>query len=284
MTPNDLGVFLKARRDRMTPTEVGLLSHGQRRVTGLRREEVSMLAGVSVDYYTRLEQGRERNPSPSVLNAIAGALDLDDDARGHLFRVAGLGPALARGSSDGDHRIDPSLARLLESWPQTPAIVVNRRLDILGCNGLARALYADFAAVDNLVRMTFVDPAGPVFFADWDRASRTCVANLRLALGFAVGEASARALVAEAHAASAEFRTLWRDPEVRGKTHEAKTFHHSQVGELVLDYHAFEVRSAPGQQLVAYGAESGTPSAEKLQLLGSLGATAQAAPPAPPHL
>jgi transcriptional regulator with XRE-family HTH domain len=271
MTSTELGDFLKARRAQLRPPDVGLPAHDRRRVPGLRREEVALLAGVSVDYFTRLEQGREKNPSPAVLNALVRALHLDADGSEHVFRLAGLAPVPT--ADGGPERIDDSLLELLAAWPQTPAIIVNRQLDVLARNDLADALYSDFENADNLVRMTFVDPAGRGFFTDWARACETCVANLRLALGHAGTHERVLSLVREAHAASEEFRRLWDRHDVRGKTHEAKAFHHGEVGDLLLEYNAFDVRSAPGQQLVVYRAPVGTPSADKLQLLGSLAAT-----------
>lgn len=229
-----------------------------------------MLAGVSVDYYTRLEQERERNPSPSVLNAIAGALNLDDDLRDHLFRMANLAPSPRLPERD---LIDLSLKSLLGSWSHTPALIINRQLDILTCNELAAALYSDFSPVDNLVRMTFLDPAGRDFFTDWARSAETCVANLRLALGHASSHDAVLARVTATHDASPEFRHLWARHDVRGKTHETKAFRHNDVGDLVLDFTAFDVRSSPGQQLIVYQAALGTPSADKLELLGTLAAT-----------
>ncbi|PRY65919.1 helix-turn-helix protein [Glaciihabitans tibetensis] len=272
MSPTDLGIFLKARRGHVGPDDVGLTSQPGRRVSGLRREEVAMLAGVSVDYYTRLEQGREKNPSPAVLNALSRALNLDADLREHVFRLAGLAPSPFQPLQKS---VSPSLKDLLASWSHTPALIINRQLDILAKNELAEALYADFSTVDNIVRMTFIDPAGRGFFADWTRAAETCVANLRLALGHPSSHEAVLALVAETHAASAEFRALWARHDVRGKTHEAKAFHHREVGDLLLSYNAFDVRSSPGQQLVVYQAAAGTASADKLQLLGTLVATAR---------
>jgi transcriptional regulator with XRE-family HTH domain len=271
MSSNDLGIFLKARRGHVQPADVGIRAQPGRRVSGLRREEVAMLAGVSVDYYSRLEQGREKNPSSSVLNALAGALNLDTDLRDHVFRLADLAPSPRHPVSD---TVDDSLTELLQSWSHTPALIINRHLDILACNGLAEALYSGFDHVDNLVRMTFIDPFGRSFFIDWERASETCVANLRLALGHAGAHERAQALVTEAYSASTEFRVLWDRHNVRGKTHEAKAFRHPAVGELLLDYNAFDVRSSPGQQLVVYQTSVGSPSADKLQLLGSLAASA----------
>lgn len=230
-----------------------------------------MLAGVSVDYYTRLEQGREHNPSPSVLNALASALELTADGRGHAFRLAGLAPTGP--ASVAPEVVDDALLALLESWPQTPALILNRQLDVLATNELARALYSNFDRINNLARMTFTDPTGRSFFTDWERAAETCIAHLRLALGYAGSGDQTRALVAEIYDSSSEFRRLWRQHDVRGKTHEAKTFHHGDVGDLRLEYNAFDVRSAPSQQLIVYSAPARTASADKLQLLGVLTTT-----------
>ena len=270
MTSTDLGVFLKARRGSIQPPQAGLADLPGRRVPGLRREEVAMLAGVSVDYYTRLEQGRERNPSPAVLNALSGALNLDTDLREHLFRLADLAPAIYQAERDD---VDPALQTLLSAWAHTPAIIINRQLDILASNELADALYSGFRRTDNIAVMTFVDPAGRDFFTERQRATEACVANLRLALGHPGVFERVQRLVALLHGESAEFRVLWNRHDVRGKTRDTKAFHHPNVGALELDYNAFDVRSAPGQQLVVYQAAAGTPSADKLRLLGSLAAT-----------
>ncbi len=155
-----------------------------------------------------------------------------------------------------------------------PAFIINRQLDVLAYNDLAGALYSGFERIDNIARMVFLDPFGRSFFTDRDRATTSCVANLRLALGHTGSADDVRALVLQAHAASAEFRELWSRHDVRGKTHEAKEFRHPAVGDLLLEYNAFDVRSAPGHQLIVYQAPVGSPSADKLQLLGSLAATA----------
>ncbi|GIJ46121.1 transcriptional regulator [Virgisporangium aliadipatigenens] len=268
MAATRLGAFLAARRARLTPQDVGMATTGTRRVPGLRREEVAVLAGVSVDYYTRLEQGRERNPSPAVLDAIARALDLGPDARDHLFRLAdapaGAAPAPA------SPQVPRELRELLDAWPHTPAVIVNRRLDLLARNALADALYRDFADPDNYARMTFLDPAGRTFFADWQRAAQSTVANLRLALGHDPHDRPALALVAELNERAPEFRALWERNDVRGKTHAVKTFRHGAVGELTLSYHAFDVRGVADQQLIVYRAEPNSPSADAVTLLGLL--------------
>ncbi|ASR39424.1 transcriptional regulator [Prauserella marina] len=267
MSSSDLGPFLRARRGDVQPGDVGLATHTTRRVPGLRREEVAMLVGVSVDYYARLEQGRERNPSASVLNAIAGALCLDADQREHLFRLADLAPRVLAPVAAAPRR---SLLDLLESWPSTPAVIINRQLDVLAHNALAGALYSEFDRVDNVARMTFLDPVGAGFFVHWDRAAESCVANLRLAMGHVDSADAVRGLVVELSAASAGFRRLWAKHDVRGKTHASKAFHHRDVGDLVLDYHAFDIKDSPGRQLIVYQAAPGSSSADKLRLLASL--------------
>ena len=274
MAINELGLFLTARRAALTPEAAGLRWSGVRRVPGLRREEVSMLAGVSVDYYTRLEQGREENPSASVLNALSRALDLTADAREHLFRLAGATPVPS--PAPATERVDPSLLRLLEAWPDTPALILNRRLDLLALNPLARALYSPFQDVGNLARMVFIDPAGPAFFDDWERSAHACVANLRLALGFDPHDGSTRALVAEL-GRSAYFSALWAENDARGKTQDAKVFVHPDVGPLTLEFHTFDVRGAAGQQLIAYRAEPASASDHALKMLATLAATRVAA-------
>ncbi|MEV6369704.1 helix-turn-helix transcriptional regulator [Micromonospora musae] len=270
MPSTALGAFLAARRARLTPGDVGLAFTGTRRVAGLRREEVAVLAGVSADYYTRLEQGRERHPSASVLDAVARALDLGPDAREHLFRLADAAPGSVQ--TPARPRVEQGLRELLDAWPDTPAIIIDRRLDLLARNALADAFYADFAEVDNIVRMTFLDPAGGTFFADWPRAAEACVANLRLALGHDPNDRRARRLVEETSAVSPEFRRLWERNDVRGKSHETKTFQHRAVGELTLSYHAFDVRGSAGQQLIVYRAQPHSRSADALRLLGTLAA------------
>ncbi|GAA1643470.1 helix-turn-helix domain-containing protein [Actinoplanes couchii] len=271
MAVSDLGRFLVARRARLGPEDVGLVSHGRRRVAGLRREEVAVLAGVSADYYTRLEQGRERAPSPSVLDGIARALDLGPDGREHLFRLAGV-PAADR--SPLTDRVDDDLRELLGEWPHQPAVILNRRLDLLARNPIADALYSDFADTGNLARMTFLDPAGRTFFADWEPAAEACVAHLRLALGHDPGDRRTLALIDELTVADDGFRQLWERHDVRGKTGAAKRFRHRAVGELTLTYRTFDVRGSSGQQLIVYRAAPDSPAADAVRLLGILASTA----------
>lgn len=269
-TTTELGRYLAARRAATTPEAAGLRWSGVRRVPGLRREEVALLAGLSVDYYARLEQGREQNPSASVLNALSRAFGLDPDAREHLYRLAGASPT-ATASPCLDH-VDPGLRQLLDAWPDTPALVLNRRLDLLALNPLARALYSPFSQSDNLARMVFLDPAGRDFFDDWERSAESSVANLRHALGFDAHDAVTLALIAELRTGSARFAALWETNDARGKSREAKVFVHPEVGRLTLEFSSFDVRAAAGQQLIVYRAEPGTASVDALRLLGTLSA------------
>ncbi len=230
-----------------------------------------MLAGVSIDYLTRLEQGREKHPSAQILDALARGLHLDEDARRYLFALADQ-VAPSRG-----HRartsVSPDLLRLLDSWPTTPAMILTPTLDVLARNALARALYSGFTDDDNLLRMTFLDPEGHRFYVDWTRAAEASVANLRAASVADPDDPGLLSLVEDLTAGSAEFAALWNSHSVRGKTHEAKQFHHADVGTITLSYQAFDVSSVPGQQLVVYQAEPTSPSEHALALLGTLHAT-----------
>ncbi|MCK1816677.1 helix-turn-helix transcriptional regulator [Streptomyces sp. XM4011] len=266
MTGNHLGTFLRARRARVRPSEVGMPSHGLRRVAGLRREEVAVLAGVNADYYTRLEQGRERHPSAQVLDALGRALRLEPDACAHLHRLAGTAPQAP--PAPPVDTVSPALRLLLAgAGPATPAFVMSRALDVLAVNALAGALFSPFARVDNLARMTFLDPAGAAFYPRWEYTARTTVAHLREAAGHDPDDVRLRGLVAELSAGSAEFARLWAAHDVRGKTSDTKHLWHPRTGPLEMTYQVFDVRDAPGQQLVVYLAEPGGPAERALRLL-----------------
>ncbi|MFE1250191.1 helix-turn-helix transcriptional regulator [Streptomyces sp. NPDC058735] len=274
-----LGGFLRARRARLRPGDVGIPASSRRRVPGLRREEVAALAGVSSDYYTRLEQGREKHPSRQILEAVGRALHLDGETMVHLHRLAGPATRRTRRAPRVE-RVAPQLRRLLDTWCDTPAFVVSPVLDILARNRLASVLYADFTHSDNLVRMTFLDPVARRFHRDWDRAAESTVATLRHAVGIDPEDPRLSEVVGELSLKSADFSTLWARHDVRAKRREAKRFHHAQVGDLELHFESFTVNSAPRQQLVVYQAEPGTPDADALSLLGSLGAGLGAEQPA----
>ncbi|WP_370965147.1 helix-turn-helix transcriptional regulator [Amycolatopsis sp. cg9] len=268
---NALGEFLRARREQVGPADLGLPAGGPRRVAGLRREEVAVLAGVSTDYYVRLEQGRERNPSAQVVDALAHGLALDEDATAHLHRLARPGPRRRRRARR--EQVSPNLLRLMDGWPDTPALVLGRCLDVLAHNALGQALFGGHAHSDDLVRLVFLDPDAREFYPDWERVAVNTVGGLRAAAGIDPDDPRLIETVGELSVKSADFRRLWARHDIRQKTHETKRFHHRLVGELVLSYEALTVNSAPGQQLVVYQAEPGSASEAALALLGSLAAS-----------
>ena len=269
--PSPLGEYLGTRRARITPAAAGLPGVGLRRVPGLRREEVALLAGVSVDYYVRLEQGRERSPSAQVLDALAGALQLTDDERSHLFALASVAPRPR--STGAPDRVDPALRQLMDAWPDNPALVYNRANDVLAANEIADALFGGWAFSRNLLEIVFGDPAARGFYVDWAEVAANAVAGFRLGHGEAPDDPRIRAVLTGLLESSIEFRRLWADHDARGKSLERKRFAHPEVGRLTLTMQTFDVRSAPGRQLVVYHAEPGSESAAALRLLGSLAAT-----------
>ncbi|MFE9558293.1 helix-turn-helix transcriptional regulator [Streptomyces sp. NPDC006692] len=263
---NQLGDYLRARRAAVAPADVGLPDDGPRRVPGLRRDEVALLAGMSTDYYIRLEQGRERHPSEQVLRAIAGTLRLDDAATAHLFR---LGLSVV-GTVAATRTVAPELLRLMDGMRDAPAFVVGAAQDVLAANAMARELYRGFARYDNLLRMIFLDPFAREFYADWDHAARIAVGNLRASSSQFPQDERIERVVGELSVRSPAFAGLWARYEVRPRTHEDKHFRHPRVGEIRLHFEALAVTSAPGQHLSVYSAEPGSASADALVLLGRL--------------
>lgn len=272
MATGELGEFLRARRAAITPHAAGLPVRAgeQRRVAGLRREEVALLAGVSHDYYTRLEQGRERAPSAQVLEALAAALSLTEDARAHLFTLAGATPT---GPVPVTERVAPALTDLMSAWPDNPALIYNPAYDVLASNAVADELFGRWSHSRNLLEVVFTDAAARTFYRDWADVAADSVAGFRLAYGHHAAHPRVREVLSSMLAGSPEFARLWSEHQVRGKRLQRKRFEHADVGALELTMQAFDVRSAPGQELVVYHAQSGTRSAEALTLLGTLAAT-----------
>jgi transcriptional regulator with XRE-family HTH domain len=268
---NRIGEFLRARRELVQPEHVGIESYGRRRVPGLRREELAMLAGVSVDYYVRLEQGRERHPSEQVLDALARALQLDDTAARHLQELA-RPPARRRRPSARRQRVRPGVERLMDSWSHSPAFVLGRCMDVLAANSLAEALHGRPLRGLNLVRSIFLEPDAREFYADWEDVARDTVATLRALTGTDLDDPRLTELVGELSLKSEEFRRLWARHDVREKTSGTKRFVHPVVGEVSLGYESFAIGGAPGQILVVYHTEPGGRDEQALKLLESVAA------------
>jgi len=264
---NALGEFLGARRALVSPAAVGLPADDGRRVPGLRREEVALLAGVSTDYYIRLEQGRERHPSQQVLEALARALRLDEDAARHLFRIGLPTPGTTEPIIT---EVAAPLRQLLDQMHGVPAFVVGPGQDILAANALAEALYRGFARFDNLLRMIFLDPHAREFYADWDHAARVSVRNLRATT--TTPDPRTEQVIGALTVRSPAFASLWARYEVGPRVQDDKHFHHPDVGEIRLHFEKFTIASAPGQHLSVYTAEPGSPAADSLTLLARLAA------------
>jgi transcriptional regulator with XRE-family HTH domain len=265
---NRLGEFLRARRARVSPSEVGLPHGGMRRVPGLRREEVASLAGLSIDYYARLEQGREQHPSASVLNALGRALRLGADAQRYLFAVATPGPAPA--TARVHRQVGANLLALVDEWPHHPAVIIDRCATIVAANQLGRAMYAGHRHSDNLARLLFVDEDGRTFFRDWTKVATASVAAIRASATLDPDDAELMALVGELSVRSAEFSRLWSKAEVREKTSDSFQIRHPQVGDLDLVFESLRPNGSPDLLLRIYRAEPASSTAEALAVLGSL--------------
>lgn len=279
----ELNEFLRTRRARLQPQDVGLPEYGgRRRVPGLRREELAQLAGVSVAYYIRLEQGRGGNVSTAVLDAIATALRLTPAERDHLTNLArpaprGVRPVVRAGGSPCSEaargRVRPALQQLIDTMENVPAYVIGRRLDIIGWNRLACALLGDFAALPperrNLAWQVFLDPTARALYEDWDAKAADVVGYLRRDAGRNPGDPAMAALIGELSLGSPEFRRLWAAHDVQDKGFGGKVLHHPLVGRLALAYETLTLPADPDQQVITYHAEPGSPSAAALRLLAS---------------
>ncbi|PNE38269.1 helix-turn-helix transcriptional regulator [Streptomyces noursei] len=276
----ELGDFLRSRRARIQPEEVGLPGHGRRRVPGLRREEVAQLAGVSVDYYIRLEQGRGPSVSDAVLDAVGRVLRLDDTEQEYLRMVARPArrhPATARRAPrPASQQVRPGLRLLLDLVDRAPAFVLGRRMDVLAWNALADAVggFSRLAPEDrNMPRQVFLDPRAREVYPDWPAVAAETVAHLRLDAGNHPHDEQLATLVSELSLGSEDFRRLWADHLVKEKSYGTKRMLHPMVGELSLPYETLTVPGEPDQMLVVYTPEPGSQTEERLRLLASWAAT-----------
>jgi len=263
-TAGALASFLRARRGLIKPADVGLPGSDRRRVEGLRREEVAMLAGISAEYYLRLEQGRDHQPSEQVVEGLARALQLDDDAVTYLRDLARPQPRRPR--PELPDSCDPAVQTLMDGWPVTAAFVVDRNMTILASNRAARALSRFFTAGENIMRAAFLEPELRTLYRDWETFTARMVPFLRAVLGAEPPDQELVQLIGELGVASQRFRTLWARHDVKHRSNGPARFYHPQVGPLDLQY---TVLHLPDQRqiLVTYYAEPGSSSEESLRLL-----------------
>ncbi|MEV5893215.1 helix-turn-helix domain-containing protein [Nonomuraea fuscirosea] len=283
----ELADFLRRARSKVDPARAGLPPDDRiRRVPGLRREEVALLAGVSTDYYTRLEQGRRITPSDQVIDAVANALDLDDAGRTYLRELVGATTRTTRRRAQSVQRVRPGLYQLLDSLDGNPVLILGRRTDVLAANRLARALFTDFDAMPprerNYARWMFLDPATRDLFVDWEEHARNCVESLRLDLGANPDDPLARDLLATLSEHSGEFRAWWAEHGVYQRTFGSKTLRHPVVGELTVEFETFTMPGDNDQTMFVYTTEPGTASREALNLLASWTLTRPGTDPATP--
>jgi transcriptional regulator with XRE-family HTH domain len=270
-----LGEFLQARRAQLAPETAGIAAYGRRRVPGLRREELAQLAGVSVDYYVRLEQGRAAHPSTEVLEAIARALQLDEVEREHMHQLATPSPVRRR--TPAAERVAPGIQQLLAALDSVPAVVIGRRMDLLAWNRLFAALMGDPAERPpherNMARSMFLDPACRELYADWEKHARETVGYLRHCAGRNPDDPGIAALVGELSVKSEPFARWWAGHLVREKASGTKRYRHPIVGELTLNFETLVPPGAPDQALITYVPEPGSPSETAVRLLASWAAT-----------
>jgi transcriptional regulator with XRE-family HTH domain len=281
---DDLRQFLTSRRERLTPAEAGLPDFGgRRRVKGLRREEVALIAGMSTEYYVRLERGNGAGVSEAVLDGISRALQLDEAEHAHLYALVraanqGTQPARRRGPSR-PQQVRPAVQQLLDTMREVPVYVQNGRLDAVATNRLGAALFSEMFVLPqrpvNAARFTFLDPRAQTFYRDWEGNARQIVALLRAEAGRAPYDRILTDLVGELATRSDLFRTLWASHDVRVHRSGTKQVHHPVVGDLDLTFEAMDLTSEPGLQVLAFTAAAGSASQDGLQLLAAWAATAQ---------
>lgn len=270
----ELSDFLRRSRAAIDPARSGLPADDRvRRVPGLRREEVALLAGLSTDYYTRLEQGRRITPSPSVVDAIARALQLDDAGRLHLAQLIGSSATTRSRRTPSVQRVRPGLYQLLDSLETQPAFILGRRGDVLASNRLARALLTDFDRMPprerNYPRWVLLSDEAKELFVDWEEQARAAVESLRLEVGKDPGDRASAELVAFIAERSPEFREWWAEHRVYQRTYGRKRFRHPIVGELTVDYESLSFAGDADQTLFVYSTEPGSSSRQAMELLAS---------------
>ncbi|MFF8591196.1 helix-turn-helix domain-containing protein [Streptomyces sp. NPDC015220] len=273
----ELSEFLRTRRARLRPEDVGLAHYGrQRRVPGLRREELAQLAGVSVAYYTRLEQGNGRNVSAEVLDSIARALRLTDAEHAHLTHLAK--PKHKKKQAARTQQVRAPLRQLLETMDTVPAYVVGRRAELLAWNRMAAAVFGDWSRLPaqerNWARLVFLDPGYRDLYLEWEQKAIDVVCTLRMEAGCYPEDPRLAALVGELSVKSDDFRRLWAAHDVKEKSHGVKRLRHPLVGELALHYQSFKIADDAEQSMVVYHAEPDSASADALRLLASWGVDA----------
>ncbi|MGQ4491205.1 helix-turn-helix transcriptional regulator [Streptomyces sp. 372A] len=270
---DDLAGFLRTRRARVDPASAGISADSRRRVTGLRREEVAHLSGVSVDYYVRLEQGRATQPSEQVLDALARVLGLDETEREHLDRLA---RQRRRRAKTPGGRVRPELLRVLGLVTDAPALLMDHRMDVLAGNRLARLLYGRPLPGMNTARHLFLEEAERGLYAEWEQCTLDAVGHLRLAAGKYPDDTRLASLIGELSMGSDRFRRLWARADVRCRTHGRKVYQHPLVGVLELHQENFSLTDASDREIVVLSAAPGSPAEDGLRLLAGLGADADA--------
>ncbi|MYW97903.1 helix-turn-helix transcriptional regulator [Amycolatopsis rubida] len=282
---NDLREFLMTRRAKITPEQAGIIAGGRRRVSGLRREEVARLAGVSTEYYVQIERGRVSGVSDEVLHAIATALHLDDTETTHLFDLTRAAGKRAGPGRTVRQPVPDGVQALIDTMVNAPAIVQNGHLDVVAANALGRTLYAGVYErtphPPNLARFIFLDERAEEVFPDWKKAADDAVALLHVEAARAPYSKAVTGLIGDLATRSEAFRTRWAAHDVKAHRRGTKLFRHPVVGELTLRFEGLQVASAPGLTLIGYTAEPGSPSAEALQLLSSWTASEAPGPAVP---